>query len=177
MTSTFPRSFALAFVLGLGTHSRADAPATTALHAHVHGSAQLSIALEKNHKVEFELELPGDTAVGFERAPESDTEIVKVQRTEEIFKKKFSELVQLPADAKCVWGNPKVEIRYPQKNHSEWKIQIYAVCQKDIAGQSLSLDFGKHFKSLSDLDVAVIGQGFQKQVEVSKGTGSVSLSK
>jgi hypothetical protein len=177
MTSTFPRSFAVAFVLGLATPTFADSPSTAALVAHVHGSAQLSIALEKNHKIEFALELPGDTAVGFERVPETDSEIVKVQRTEELFKKKFSELVQLPAEAKCLWGNPKIEVLYPQKNHSEWKIQIYAVCQSDIAGQNLSLDFGKHFKTLRDLDVAVIGLNFQKKVELSKGTGSVSLSK
>jgi hypothetical protein len=177
MTSQLNRVFLIAIALGSGGVSFAEAPATAALGAHVHGSAQLSIALEKNNKVEFELELPGDTAVGFEKAPESDSEIVKAQRIEDLFKKKFSELVQLPAESKCLWGNPKIEVLYPQKNHSEWKIQIYAVCQKDISGQSLSLDFGKHFKSLTDLDVAVIGQGFQKKVEVPNGTGSVALSK
>lgn len=177
MTSKPLRSTLFAIVFGIGTQTFAKSPSTAALGAHTHGSAQLNIALEKNNKVEFELELPGDTAVGFERAPETDAEIVKVQRTEELFKKKFSELVQLPSDSKCLWGNPKIEILYPHKNHSEWKIQIYAVCQKNIVGQSLNLDFSKHFKSLNDLDVAVIGQDFQKKLEVPKGTGSISLSK
>ncbi len=177
MTSKFNHAFALALVLGLGGQTFAETPSTAALGAHVHGAAQLNIAIEKNNKVEFELELPGDTAVGFERAPESDSEIVKTQKIEELFKKKFSELVQLPAASKCLWGNPKIEVLYPHKNHSEWKIQIYAVCQKDLAGQSLNLDFGKHFKTLKDLDVAVIGQSFQKKAEVPNGTGSVTLSK
>jgi hypothetical protein len=144
---------------------------------HVHGAAQLGIALEKNNKVALDLDLPGDTAVGFEHEPKSAEEKAKVAKVEELFKKNFGTLVVLPADAKCVWGNPKIEVDYAHKGHSEWEVEIFAVCASAVDGKSVSLAFKPHFAGLKDLAVSVIGADFQTKHTVKEGVGSVTLSK
>jgi|GEM_PF-2205249 len=148
-----------------------------ALGAHVHGAAHLAIALEKNNKIALDLSMPGDTAVGFEHAPKNAEQTLKIRDTEDLFRKRFSELVQLPTSASCTWGNPKVEIDSTTAGHSTWDIQIFAVCAKPLAGHVLAMGFGKHFPAMKDLDVSILASDFQKKIEVPKGTGSVSLTK
>jgi len=168
-------SFLAALILAFSSSSIAQNH--TSLDAHAHGVAKLAIALEKNNKISIDLEMPGDSAVGFEHAPKTPAEIAAKKNAEDTFKEKFSELITFPENAKCVWGNPKIEVNDEAKGHSDWDVQIVTVCQMALEGQSVSVNFGKYFASIDKLEVSVIGQDFQKKVTLKKGSGSLSLTR
>lgn len=166
----------LSVSIAFATSTAAIAQNHGSLAAHVHGVASLVIGLEKNNKISIDVEMPGDSAVGFEHTAKSPVELAAKKRAEDTFKEKFAELVILPGEAKCTWGNPKVEVA-GHKGHSDWDVQIVAVCQKSLEGETVAVAFGKHFPSLDRLNISIIGQDFQKKITLKKGSGSLSLTK
>ncbi|MEO5667716.1 MAG: DUF2796 domain-containing protein [Bdellovibrionota bacterium] len=157
-------------IVGISVLSRAESAAK-----HVHGNATLQISLEKNDKVVLALALPGESAVGFEHEPQGPAEIQKFQATENLLKEKFANLVQAPAAADCIWGNPRVLVDYSQKGHSMWKVDIFAVCAKPLAKQTIRFAFAEHFPALTNLSVTVRAEKSASTTEIKKGSGDLVL--
>ncbi len=131
---------------------------------HVHGEGILSVSIEGN-TIGIGLELPLDSAVGFERAPKSDKEKAALAETEKLLKDAATLFVPTPA-AKCVPG--KVEVEMPEfkgEGHADIDANYVFTCTDPAALKGIETTMFKFFKRLYRLEarrVGPTGQGGQR---------------
>jgi len=144
-----------------------------ALHAHSHGSAKLSIALESANHLEIEMEVSGADTVGFEHKPKTDSEKQKIATFKADLQKNLLSLLGLEETCKLL--ELKIDIEYENENHSDWDVDAKIHCEKPLNGHKVKMNFAKLFKGLKELNISYISETKQTSHKFKKGQGELSF--
>lgn len=140
-----------------------SAEAKKALHAHHHGAAELTVAVE-GKEVEVEFKSPNSDILGFEKAPTSELEKNSVQQMKAQLEKDFEPIV-FPADAGCKLMSRKVEFDFPDTttdhDHSDMEMEVKYTCLALDKVKALETVIFKRFQTLSKVKVSVVNGTYQ----------------
>ena len=131
--------------------------------AHQHGAASLHVSLE-GAVLQIAFEGPADNLIGFEHAPQNDTEKQAVARAERQLNQP-SQLLATPPAAECQAQPARVEMKLPSpgggETHSEIEAEWRWSCAKPAALTHIDASgLFKAFPRLKELKVeAVTAQG------------------
>jgi hypothetical protein len=139
--------------------------------AHVHGAAQISIAME-GLKGEVEFEAPADGVIGFESEARTAAQKKQVQDTLELLRKKGGELVLFPAASGCKLTPKEVDVHREGANHAEVHAHYDLVCAKPLSGE---IRFGvtKMFPRTKEVKVTYVSDQTQKSARIVGDAGTL----
>jgi hypothetical protein len=139
--------------------------------AHVHGAAQISIAME-GLKGEVEFEAPADGVIGFESEARTAAQKKQVQDTLELLRKKGGELVLFPAASACKLTPKEVDVHREGANHAEVHAHYDLVCAKPLSGE---IRFGvtKMFPRTKEVKVTYVSDQTQKSARIVGDAGTL----
>jgi hypothetical protein len=131
-------------------------------HAHVHGLAQLNLAVEGN-TVSMELTATAYDLVGFERAPRDDAERARIADARRSLLD-HATLWQFNAAAGCVAEAPVLAVPgagdhdhdhegHDYAGHSDWQVRYRFQCKNPAALRAIEIGAFKRFPSLETIDV------------------------
>lgn len=157
----------------------AGGPAAAAPHAHEHGVATLSVAVDGN-TLSIDLDAPLDGFLGFERAPRTDAErkaaadmLARLRDAAALFKP--------DAAAGCSVTGAKVDapVLNPaakgQGEHAELEAQYSFRCTQAQALRTLDVGLFDAFKRLQRIEVQVAGAKGQSKVTLKRPARAVPL--
>lgn len=148
-------------------------PQTKTQKAHVHGSAQINIALE-GLKGEVEFEAPAAGVVGFEHEAKTAAQKKAVNDALATLRSRGAELVIFPAASGCKLTPKEVELHRESAQHAEVHAHYDLVCSKPLAG---SIQFGatKLFPGTVEVKVQFVSDKVQKSLTVVKDAPQLML--
>ncbi len=142
--------------------------------AHVHGSAKMNIAFDGLNG-EVELNGPGDSIVGFEHKPTSESDKKTQAEALEKLEKQIGEMVFFDSSLSCEWKKEKIDIHHETNNHSNieasWKVR----CKKSVIGSQLIMNIQSFFPKVKDLDVQILVDTIQISAEAKKSKTSIKI--
>ena len=138
---------------------------------HVHGSAQISIALE-GLKGEVEFESPADGVIGFESEAKTPAQKKAVETALDTLRKRAAELVIFPPASACKMTPKEVDIHREGASHAEVHAHYDLVCAKPITGE---IKFGatKLFPKTKEVTVTFVSDQSQKSARIVADAGSL----
>lgn len=130
---------------------------------HVHGEARLEVAIEQG-SLELKLEMPLDSAVGFEHAPKNDQQKAALSETLRRLEDAGS-LWLINGDAGCVLKSAKVETpEFGADGHADIDVNYVFECAHPDALKSIETTLFKALPRLHRIEsqwVGPKGQGAQ----------------
>lgn len=153
-------------ILGL-THVTSFAQQKSSLHAHVHGQAQLQLAIDESQAV-LSFSSPLDNFLGFERAPKDEAEREKVKQLLLQLQNPLLWIELSPA-AQCQTG--QIELDSPvitgkqksndEKKHGDLRFDVELQCKNPQHLRSLKAKLLQQYKGIHRLKVEVVHAGGQ----------------
>ena len=140
--------------------------------AHVHGNAKLSVAIE-GLKGEIELELPGDSFVGFEHKPKNAKQEQALSAAQANLVK-IAEWFVLPAEWQCQWQQPEYKLEY-DGNHSEVELKAQFSCGQIKTPAKVEVKLGQSFTKIRQLEVTYLRGEIQQSEKIKRAQGALSL--
>jgi hypothetical protein len=149
--------------------------------AHVHGEAQLLVAVEGN-TLEIEFHSPAMNIVGFEHKPSNETQEQAVESAIAALKQPDL-LFTLPSAAKC--ESVSVDVKSPLAEHEEHEHEEEE--HSDIAGhykfncaeisqlKSIEIGIFKQFPGTEAIEAQAISSKGQKKIELSPKQSTLSF--
>lgn len=154
--------------------------------AHMHGEAQLLVALEGN-RLEIELDSPAMNIVGFEHDPRDPGQEKIVQQAAAQLRQP-ERLFTLPASAGCVVQG--VELHFPQSEipaageaaeehaeeaHQDIEAHYRYRCATPARLDRITIDLFNLFPATEAVEAQVISPGGQRQLELTKQRNTLEL--
>lgn len=134
--------------------------------AHVHGVAQLDVAIEGKTLL-IALESPADNLLGFERAPKTEAEKAKLKTVTEQLQQAATLFVP-DAAAQCKAAAPVVNMpSFKKGEHSDIDAEYRFDCAS--APGSIALPLWKNFPKFKKLNANVASDKGQQQVTLKTG--------
>jgi hypothetical protein len=134
----------------------------SSLHAHVHGQAQLQLAVDQSQAV-LSFSSPLDNFLGFERAPKDEAEQEKVKQLLQQLQNPL-QWMELHSAAQCQAG--QIELDSPvltgklktseQKKHGDLRFEMELQCKHPQLLRSLKANILQQFKGIHRLKVEVV---------------------
>lgn len=160
-------------------------------HAHVHGLAQLNLAVEGN-TVSMELTATAYDLVGFERAPRDDAERARIADARKSLLD-HATLWQFNAAAGCVAEAPVLAVPgagnhehdhdhdghdhdHDHEGHSDWQASYRFQCQNPAALRAIDVGAFKRFPSLETIDVQLLTANGATAVTVLSANPRITLA-
>lgn len=139
--------------------------------AHVHGAAQISIALD-GLKGEVEFEAPADGVIGFEAEAKTPAQKKLVQDALNKLRSRGGELVVFPAASGCKLSPKEVELHREGPQHAEVHAHYDLVCNKALTGE---IKFGvtKLFPKTREVTVTLVSDQSQKSAKIVADVGAL----
>lgn len=161
--------------LTLIVHGKAQDGSRHSHKAHVHGSAQLSLAFDGiNGKLEFES--PAESIIGFEHQAKTDGQKKQVKEALEILKTKMPEMIVFNPELGCVFKLTEAQVKMSNEtNHSETHANFDLVCNKSPKGSELTFQFTKIFPKLKKVKAQILIDDIQKSLKITKSPTSLKL--
>jgi hypothetical protein len=132
-------------------------------HKHVHGEGRLDVAIEKD-SIAFDLELPLDTVVGFEHAPQTTKEKAAFAEAHQTLQD--AAVLFLPtAAAQCTVREAKAEMPDFKDAHADFDVSYRFQCANPAALKAIETTLFKRFPRLYRLETqraGPTGQGAQR---------------
>jgi hypothetical protein len=142
--------------------------------AHVHGSAELSIAFDGlQGKIEFKS--PSDSFVGFEHKAKSAADKKTRDKAFKKFETNISEIISFDKSLTCQITKDKIEIFAESDTHSDTSASFTAKCEKSPLGTKITFNFQKFFPQLKDIDAQILIDSLQKSAEIKTNGTSIEL--
>jgi len=142
------------------------------LDSHEHGVSTLKIALE-GQTLEMELESPAKDIVGFEHAPENQSQKTAIKKALSLLKSKPG-IFKPSSTANCkidaVSGEFEVE-----KDHAGFYITWKIKCLNPERIKSLKTTFFQKFPKAEEIEVEIISASGQKAIEWENNTNKIKL--
>lgn len=137
--------------------------------AHVHGDAKLSLVID-DKKASLEIELDGDSALGFEHEPKNKKEAEALASLIGKIEKDISKMVLFEARLNCVFkkkklgmepeGHDEHDSKEEKSSHHEQHSSLHAdfevACTNTISPSKLTVSLGKEFKKVKTIKVDLI---------------------
>lgn len=134
----------------------------TPLHAHVHGQAQLQLAIDQT-QVSMSFSSPLDNFLGFERAPKDDVEQEKVKQLLHQLNNPLAwfklsdtaecQIKQLEIDAPALTGKQKSD---EQKKHGDLRFELDLHCKNPQQLRSVTALVLHQYKGIKRLKLEVV---------------------
>lgn len=142
--------------------------------AHVHGSAELSIAFDGGQgKIEFKS--PSDSIIGFEHVAKSAADKKASEDALKKFETNIADMMSFDKSLQCQFSKEKLEVVLEGKNHSDTVASFNVRCAKAPVGTTLVFNIQKYFPKLKDIDAQIIADAVQKSLEIKANGTSVEL--
>ena len=145
-----------------------DDHGTREMGAHVHGHATLSLAAE-GESVEMELEIPAESVVGFEYAPESDADRAAVETATATLSDPAA-LFTLPDG--CTVASADVE-HHVDGDHAEFHATYAMTCTG--AFETIETSLFEVFPDLEEIEVEYATPSGQGAGELEPGAASLMI--
>ena len=149
------------------THATSFAQQKSSLHAHVHGQAQLQLAIDESQAV-LSFSSPLDNFLGFERAPKDETEQEKVKQLLlqlqnpllwfELSPAAGCQAGQIELDSPVITGKQKTN---DEKKHGDLRLDLELQCKNPQHLRSLKAKLLQQYKGIHRLKVEVVHAGGQ----------------
>jgi hypothetical protein len=160
-------------------------------HSHVHGVAEVTIAVE-GKKLAIEFVSPADGLMGFEHEAKTDADKKKRDAALKILESRFDDLVILDKKLGCKSPGGKVAITQPEPQksaakqssqggaktggeHREARARFDYECQQAPAGSRVRFGVTKLFPQIHELKVQVLGDAKQSAAVIKKDKGEIGL--
>ncbi|MBN8554095.1 MAG: DUF2796 domain-containing protein [Deltaproteobacteria bacterium] len=148
--------------------------------AHVHGVAELSLAIEDKGGV-IAFEAPSESIYGFEHAAKTPAE--KKARDQAMDKlKNLGKILAFDATLGCKIQVDKIDAfvtddddDHGHSSHGDVHASFKVNCSKPLKNSEVSFSFSNAFSRLNTLKVQIIGDDKQSSVELKKGNGKIKL--
>jgi hypothetical protein len=139
--------------------------------AHVHGAAQISIAME-GLKGEVEFEAPADGVIGFESEAKTAAQKKQVESALDVLRKRGGELVLFPAASGCKLTPKEVDLHREGPQHAEVHAHYDLACAKPISDE---IRFGvtKLFPKTKEVKVTFVSEQAQKSARIVGDAGTL----
>ena len=168
-----PLPFTLSVVVSLiGGGVQASASETRELESHEHGHAKMQIAME-NNIINIEVDVPGESIVGFEHAAKTDEQkaavaaaIKQLSDADAVFK--------LPSAAGCKVASADVEL-HQEGDHNAFEAAYQFTCSNLAAATSLETNLFVLYPSIEEIDVDYIATSGQGSGELEAGSPVLSF--
>ncbi|OOZ42798.1 DUF2796 domain-containing protein [Solemya elarraichensis gill symbiont] len=149
--------------------------------AHVHGEAQLLIAVEGN-TLEIEFISPAMNIVGFEYLPRNNTQLEAVKSAIEILNQP-GQLFSLPSGAECHTSTFSVESPFSghekhahgEADHRDFAAHYHFLCTDMSRLKRVEVGIFKQFPATDVIEVQSISQRGQRMTELTPEHNSVEL--
>jgi hypothetical protein len=154
--------------------------------AHEHGHLELNIVLEKNI-MQIMLQSPGISIVGFEHAPENDSEKNTLLAAIETLKQ-GQNIFQPPAGAKCSLTQAEVDTELLEGDHAnesdkdegkdehaDFLVQYTFNCEQPSALTSITVRLFELFPAIEEIDGQLVTEVTQKGFELSASDTIIQL--
>ena len=158
----------------------ADAKPMKKQHAHDHGHAKLSIAVD-DQSIAFDLDTPAQGLYGFEYEPRTDVEKSTYADANAKFEKTPQELFVLGADYGCkvTKATIKKEAAEPGETgaaaHSDMNASVVFQCTKSLAGAKVTIALIKAFPLIKEVKVQIATATKQAGESVTKPEQELTL--
>lgn len=169
--------------------------------AHVHGSGQLSIAVEEDQSAAIELVAPAESIYGFEHAPGTAEETRAQTEALDRLRAEVASFIQAPAELGCAFETHAVEVvgegdhadeaegageagGVDEAEHADEGIsgahsEVHAAytvrCQAALEGARLRIRMGEAFPDLETLHVTILTPSDQRSERLEGASGEVDL--
>lgn len=142
--------------------------------AHVHGAATLAVALD-GERLELALDAPGDTIVGYERAPRDDAERAALADARALLAAP-ARWIALPADAACVLQSSSAAFDLAAGEHAAFDVQAAWRCAAPEALTVLDLTLFAPFPRLQRVTANLVLPDRQDSVELTPRSTQLRLA-
>jgi Protein of unknown function (DUF2796) len=161
--------------------------------AHVHGVAEINIAVEGS-KADVEFRAPAENVVGFEHEAKSDSDKKKRDAALEQLRTKMNQMVVFDSKLRCKSSEIKTaiveekegqtkaqagkDVHKEQKKsgeHSEVRGTFSVACDKPLAGSRVRFGVSKVFREIQEIKVQVVSDSGQSGATIKKDQGDVRL--
>ncbi|MBC3807446.1 DUF2796 domain-containing protein [Undibacterium seohonense] len=149
------------------SHAPSFAQQKSSLHAHVHGQAQLQLAIDESQAV-LSFSSPLDNFLGFERAPKDEAEQEKVKQLLlqlqnpllwiELSPAAQCQAGQIKLDSPVITGKQKTN---DEKKHGDLRFDLELQCKNPQHLRSLKAKLLQQYKGIHRLKVEVVHAGGQ----------------
>lgn len=151
--------------------------------AHVHGSAQLNIALEDSKKGEVNFDIPADSVFAFEHEATSKKDKEIVEKALKKLKSEASKIVLFPMSANCTIKNANAEIEkeeHVEKNHEGHHEDVSGgfafECQSALEESILKIGLNDLFPKIKKISVQILGNTKQMKKTISHSNEEILLN-
>lgn len=127
--------------------------------AHVHGNGKVEVTMEVD-KLDIDIDIPGDSIVGFETQPSTDKQKKAVDEALALLKD-LAKVVTVDG-GNCTVKENKAEVDY-ENGHSEFEVDLEFTCAKPLEVKSLTFVVMDTFKNLKQLEVVYVSKAKQDQ--------------
>jgi hypothetical protein len=142
------------------------------LESHEHGVSTLKIALE-GQTLEMELESPANDIVGFEHAPENESQKAKVENALALLKSEAG-VFKTPSAANCKITDVSGEFEV-EKDHAGFHVTWKIKCLNPGKIKNLETTFFQQFPKAEEIEVEIITASGQKAIEWENDTKKIKL--
>ena len=167
--------------------SCAVAPAAEKRHseAHVHGVAEINIAVEGS-KADIEFRSPAESVIGFEHEAKSESDKKKREAALRTLQNKMNQMVLFDPKLSCKFSEPKTTVVEAKEErskeqsgktgeHREVRATSSVRCDKPLAGSRVTFGVTKVFPEIYEVKVQVLSDTKQSGATIKKDQGDVRL--
>lgn len=141
--------------------------------AHVHGAAQVSMGFDGS-KGKIEFMAPAETVFGFEHQARSKKDREVKDKGMQVLSDKMSEMIVFDKELACEIKMEASQVNQ-EKDHADVEAEYAVICQKPVAGSTITFNFKNGFSRIKKVKVDVIADEVQKSLEVKKNGESLDL--
>jgi hypothetical protein len=143
--------------------------------AHSHGHAELNMAFE-NLKGTIEFKSPADSVVGFEHEAKSEKDKAALATVVADFESNIAGHIQFDPAVKCNISKASAGMIMEKGNssHSDFVAKYDVVCEKDIKGTQVTVDFTAYPK-LKEITTTILAQDLQLKSEIKSKKTTIEL--
>jgi hypothetical protein len=161
--------------------------------AHVHGVAEINIAVEGS-KAEVEFRAPAESVMGFEHEAKSENDKKKRDAALRTLQTKMSQMVLFDPKLACQFSGAKTEVVEEKEDHTKARSGkggqkdqkksgehrevhgTYSVaCDKPLAGSRVRFGVSKVFPEIQEIKVQVVGDSGQAGATIKRDKGEIRL--
>ena len=142
------------------------------LDAHVHGHAELQVAIDGD-ALTLALEIPGESVVGFEHAAETDEQQAAIDAAVEAMGDPLT-LFTLPDAAGCTVAEAEAE-HHQEGTHSAFEAEYALTCASIGALDGMETTLFETYPDLEEIDVEYATPAGQGSGELEPGEAALSL--
>ena len=182
---TIPRTLILPVLFLLALPGIAHAEKN--LKAHVHGNAQLTVAMENDKSLQVDLDVPADSIIGFEHQARSEKDQKAQTAGLNHLEKGLLKLIEFPASFGCKVSGVKVGMeteaheekptpgKAPHGEHSDVNASYTLTCDQAVSGTSAKVGLIGLFPKIKAVSVKVLGSNSQTEKKISKNGESLEF--